>query len=141
MKTPFDDAKTMLLLVAKSLGQEMLDQVAFVGGCTTCLLITDELGLEFARYTDDVDLIVDIVGRIQWHRFQNVLRSKGFSESAEDTILCRMRLGELKVDFMPHDGSILGFTNRWYEQVSASMLPNAGPTLSRLTVMVLSTIT
>lgn len=25
-----------------------------------------------------------------------------------------MRLGDLKVDFMPEDETILGFTNRWY---------------------------
>lgn len=27
-----------------------------------------------------------------------------------------MRLGELKVDFMPDDETILGFSNRWYKQ-------------------------
>lgn len=26
-----------------------------------------------------------------------------------------MRLGDLKVDFMPDDAAILGFSNRWYE--------------------------
>lgn len=116
MITPFKDAKQMLLKVASALGQEMLDEVAFVGGCTTSLLLTDNFSLESARFTEDVDLIVGIVGRIEWHKFQKVLRSKGFSVSPEDTVLCRMRLGDLKVDFMPYDGEILGFTNRWYEQ-------------------------
>jgi predicted nucleotidyltransferase len=32
----------------------------------------------------------------------------------EDDVICRMRLGELKVDFMPDDENILGFSNRWY---------------------------
>lgn len=29
-------------------------------------------------------------------------------------MICRMRLGDLKVDFMPDDEGILGFSNRWY---------------------------
>jgi len=33
----------------------------------------------------------------------------------EDDVICRMRLGELKVDFMPDDKDILGFSNRWYK--------------------------
>ena len=32
----------------------------------------------------------------------------------EDDTICRMRLGDLKVDLMPDDENILGFTNRWY---------------------------
>lgn len=27
-----------------------------------------------------------------------------------------MRLGKLKVDFLPDDAAILGFTNRWYAE-------------------------
>lgn len=111
-----EEAKKMLLLVARALGQNLLDEVAFVGGCTTSLLITDEFSLESARFTDDVDVIVDIVGQLEWYKFQALLRDKGFAVSPEDEILCRMRLGGLKVDFMPQDGGILGFTNRWYEK-------------------------
>jgi len=115
MITPIQDAKNMLIEVANALGQDMLQKVAFVGGCTTSLLLTDDLSLEYVRLTEDVDLIVGIVGRIQWHKFEELLRSKGFSPSTEDGVLCRMRLDDLKVDFMPCDENILGFTNRWYE--------------------------
>ena len=118
-----EEAKKMLLLVARALGQNLLDDVAFVGGCTTSLLITDEFSLESARFTDDVDVIVDIVGRLEWYKFQSMLRDKGFAVSPEDEILCRMRLGGLKVDFMPQDGSILGFTNRWYEKALLTAEP------------------
>ncbi|MEX9908463.1 hypothetical protein AB7W14_05495 [Providencia rettgeri] len=34
--------KSMLLVVADALGEELLAQVVFVGGCTTGLLVTDE---------------------------------------------------------------------------------------------------
>ena len=38
----------------------------------------------------------------------------------EDEIICRLRLGDLKVDFMPDDEKILGFSNRWYQQALAN---------------------
>lgn len=116
-------ARKMLLMVATALGHDLLDEVAFVGGCTTSLLVTDEYSLETVRFTDDVDVIVAIVGQLEWYKFQSMLRSRGFTISPEDEILCRMRLGCLKVDFMPHDGNILGFTNRWYEQALATAEP------------------
>jgi hypothetical protein len=34
--------------------------------------------------------------------------------SPDDDVVCRMRLGSLKVDFMPDDETILGFSNRWH---------------------------
>src|ERR1700752_2887156 len=106
----------MLQTVAQSLGDDLRKRLVFVGGCTTALFITDEIVLEGVRATDDVDLIVDIVGHAQWAQLQEQLRLKGFSESPEDEVICRMRLGDLKVDFMPDDESILGFSNRWYAQ-------------------------
>jgi len=36
-----------------------------------------------------------------------------------------MRLGELKVDFMPDDAKILGFSNRWYAKGIATAVPCA----------------
>ena len=42
------------------------------------------------------------------------MRTKGFKESLHDDVICRMRLGELQVDFMPDDEEILGYSNRWY---------------------------
>jgi predicted nucleotidyltransferase len=109
-----DQLTTMLETVARALGDDLLARLAFVGGCTTGLFITDDFAKEEVRYTDDVDLIIDLVGYAGWAELMGQLREKGFSESMEDDVVCRMRLGELKVDFMPDDESILGFTNRWY---------------------------
>lgn len=72
-----EEARKMLLMVATALGQDLLEEVAFVGGCTTSLLVTDEFSLEAARFTDDVDVIVDIVGQLEWYKFQSILRNKG----------------------------------------------------------------
>lgn len=106
----------MLESVANALGSELRERMVFVGGCTTALFITDEITLEGVRATDDVDLIVNLAGRAEWPVLQEQLKQKGFAESMEDDVICRMRLGELKVDFMPDDEDIIGFSNRWYSK-------------------------
>lgn len=112
----FNLHKDMLLMVARALGPELLTKVAFVGGSTTGLLITDVMTKELIRYTDDVDLIISVVGYTGWHNFVEQLKPHGFKESMEDDVICRLRLGELKVDFMPDDPDVLGFENRWYKE-------------------------
>lgn len=106
----------MLETVAGALGDDLCNQMVFVGGCSTAILVTDEITLQEVRATDDVDLIVDLSGVGQWMHLQERLHKKGFTVSSEDEVICRMRLGNLKVDFMPDDPKILGFTNRWYEK-------------------------
>ncbi|MDP2778895.1 hypothetical protein [Devosia sp.] len=104
----------MLRTVAVALGDDLRKRLVFVGGCTTAAFITDPVTLEGVRATDDVDLIVDLAGYAAWTRLQHTLRERGFTEAPDDKVICRMRLGELRVDFMPDDPDILGFSNRWY---------------------------
>lgn len=109
----------MLQAVADALGADWLRQVAFVGGCTTALMISDAVSKEAVRFTDDVDLIIHVIGHAGWYAMSEILRGKGFCESPLDNVNCRMRLkragrDDLIVDFMPDDAKILGFTNRWY---------------------------
>jgi len=106
----------MLETVAEALGDDLCRQMVFVGGCSTAVLITDEITLQEVRATDDVDLIVGLTGMAQWMQLQETLSKKGFTVSEEDEVICRMRLGNLKVDFMPDDPDILGFSNRWYKE-------------------------
>lgn len=109
----------MLACVADALGPHLLEEMAFVGGCTTALMVTDRVSLEAVRFTEDVDLILHVVGFADWARKQKALKAAGFYMSHDDEIICRMRLpgptGQpLIVDFMPDDAKILGFSNRWY---------------------------
>ena len=104
----------MLKAVAAALGEDLRRRLVFVGGCTTALFITDPVTLEDVRATDDIDLIVDLTGQAEWAHLQEELRQRGFVEAADEEVICRMRLGPLKVDFMPDDENILGFSNRWY---------------------------
>lgn len=111
----YEQLELMLSAVANGLGDEILEQVAFVGGCVVGLLLTDEFTRQQVRATDDVDLIVDAVSYADYAKLQSVLRARGFKESMEDDVQCRWRLGELIVDVMPTDEKILGFSNRWYK--------------------------
>ena len=105
-----ETAKTMLAKVANALGESMLNDVAFVGGCTTGLWVTDEFSRQSIRFTDDVDLIVGVIGKAGWYKLRDQLIEAGFRESVDD-VSCRMRLDDLKVDFMPDDEDVLGFSN------------------------------
>jgi len=125
--TGFNLYQQMIETVAQALGEELLQQVAFVGGCTTGLLLTDAFTLEQVRYTDDVDLIVPVVSYAGWVRLQTLLGDRGFIEdNSEETVICRMLLGELKVDFMPA-GNTLGFSNPWYKDALATASPYTLP--------------
>ncbi|MCX7079548.1 MAG: hypothetical protein NTV76_09405 [Pseudomonas sp.] len=104
----------MLETVASALGETLREQVAFVGGCTTVLLITDEYTLESVRGTDDVDLVIHLAGTPDWYRLEEQLKPLGFKNTGQDNVTCRLRLGELKVDFMPTAEEVLGFSNTWF---------------------------
>ena len=110
--------KQMVGSVAEALGPELRAEVAFVGGCTTAFLLTDEFVLEQVRHTEDVDLIVHVMGHPGFHALQQALRAKGFKDMPLDPSgnapVCAMQLGDLRVDFMPDDPQVLGFSNRWY---------------------------
>ncbi|UIN20800.1 nucleotidyl transferase AbiEii/AbiGii toxin family protein [Herbaspirillum frisingense] len=114
--------KLMIEQVATALGPDMLQQMAFVGGCTTALLLTDEYAIEQVRHTDDVDLIVHLIGRAEWPAFREKILARGFREAINDNPICSFMLGALRVDFMPDEGGILGFTNRWYSEALESAI-------------------
>jgi hypothetical protein len=93
-----------------------IDQVAFVGGATIALWITDQAAPE-PRVTKDVDLVVEVASRADWYRFEERLRAHGLRNDSSSRVICRWRAGspgdELLVDLMPGDAAILGFENRW----------------------------
>ena len=97
-----------------SLLAPVLDELVFVGGCTTGIFVTDPAAAGI-RPTRDVDAIVDVTSYAQYTVLSERLRTLGL---AEDTLagapLCRWRRGDVIVDVMPTDASVLGFSNRWY---------------------------
>lgn len=106
----------LLTRVAAALG-ELRERLTFVGGCATALLITDPAA-DPVRATQDVDAIVAIVSLAEYHRLGSALRAKGFSQSvAEGEPPYRWTFASLKLDLIPTDPSVLGFSNRWYGAV------------------------
>lgn len=103
----------MIIHVAKHLG-DLKDKVVFVGGCTTGLFITDPAMPE-VRVTQDVDVIVEVASRMEYYKLENALRTKGFiQDMSENAPVCRWLVDAIKVDIMPTQEDILGFSNRWY---------------------------
>jgi hypothetical protein len=107
-----------LLAVVRALGA-LNEDVVFVGGMIGPLLVTDPAA-SAPRPTDDVDLIID-TNRAGYYAFGEKLRARGFRELSEPGApMCRWILGDLKVDVMPIDPAILGFTNVWYAGAHAA---------------------
>jgi hypothetical protein len=109
-----------LLKVAAKLLRPVLDELVFVGGCATGLLVSDEAAAE-VRPTFDVDAIVEITSYVEYTTFGERLHKLGFTEDAsEGAPICRWQHGQIKLDLMPLDEKILGFSNRWYKSAMDS---------------------
>jgi len=106
-----------LILIADALGN-LLPRVVFVGGCTTALLV-DEAAYSGVRQTEDVDVIVDISTYLEYQRFSEALKKRGFIEDTSGP-MCRWLYKKddaaAKLDVMSSDAKALGFTNRWYKE-------------------------
>lgn len=103
----------LLTRVAEALG-DLRQRLVFVGGCATALLITDPAAPS-VRATGDVDAIVAVVSLAEYHRLGNDLRQRGFSQPLDQADPpYRWTFAGLKLDVMPVDGAVLGFSNRWY---------------------------
>ena len=109
------DPNLRLLEEAAKLLEPVLDELVFVGGCTTGLLISDE-GAAGVRSTFDVDAIAEITSYADYIVFSERLRNLGFTEdTSEGAPLCRWQNRDTRLDLMPLDEAILGFSNRWYK--------------------------
>jgi predicted nucleotidyltransferase len=103
----------MIIAVARRLG-DLRDKVVFVGGCATGLFITDPAMPE-VRATQDVDVIVEVASRMAYYRLEEELRLRGFKQDmSENAPVCRWLVDQIKIDIMPTQEEILGFSNRWY---------------------------
>jgi len=117
----------ILMLALDQLG-ELADEMVFLGGCATGLLITDPAAPPI-RVTKDVDAIVQVVSQADYYQLSEKLRARGFKEDiSEDAPICRWVADKVVLDVMPTDTQILGFGNKWYapamENSDAMQLPN-----------------
>lgn len=72
--------------MARKLGP-LLSECAFVGGCTTALLVTDPAAAE-PRITYDVDVFVEVASYPEYARLSKRLRALGFSEDSSEGAPC-----------------------------------------------------
>jgi hypothetical protein len=92
----------------------LADEMVFLGGCATGLLITDPAAPPI-RTTQDVDAIVHVVSRAEYYQLAEKLRGKRFNEDSSDGApICRWLTDNVVLDVMPTDADILGFGHEWY---------------------------
>lgn len=99
--------------VASHLG-DLRERVVFVGGMVRGLLVTDP-AVAAVRPTVDVDIVVDVPSLVAHIAFSDELRRRGFREANEEGApICRWIIDDVRVDVMPVDPALLGFSNVWY---------------------------
>jgi len=102
--------------------------VVFVGGAVAELYADDPAASDI-RPTLDVDCVIELSSRTEHAKFEEKLRAKGFkNDISKNAPICRMIYNNIKVDIMPTDDAILGFSNKWYiegiENKIIKKLPN-----------------
>ena len=118
-----------LILLERAVVQlgDIADDMVFVGGCATGLLISDPAAPPI-RVTRDVDAIVQVVSRAGYYQLADKLRDKGFCEdTSDDAPICRWVTNDVILDVMPTDPNILNFGNAWYEQAALNAVKTELP--------------
>src|SRR5437016_4596709 len=90
---------------------ELGDTVVFVGGATVSLY-KDRPASE-TRFTDDVDILVELLQYADYANIEDQLRKKGFVNDIESGVICRYKINGIIVYVLPTNESILGFKNQW----------------------------
>lgn len=104
----------LLTSIANAMGT-LREQVVFVGGCATGLLITQPLVAD-ARATEDVDAIVEVASLVGYHALAGQLMALGFKQTmADNTPPFRWYWNGMQLGLVPLDEKVLGFANRWYK--------------------------
>ena len=114
MRRPANPNLEIMEIAVARLGA-LADEMVFLGGCATGLLVTDAAAPPI-RATKDVDAIAEVASLIEYHRLSKRLRDLGFSEDQSiDAPICRWQAGDILLDVMPTHSEILGFGNEWYQ--------------------------
>jgi hypothetical protein len=118
-------------IAAQALGP-MCEELVFLGGCSTALLITDS-GAPPVRATRDIDTLAEVGTAAEYYDLEKRLRQRGFEvDSSKDAPICRWVGHGILLDVMPTDERILGFGNIWYESAIASSDSYALPSGMRI---------
>lgn len=121
----------ILELVAHALGP-VCDEVVFVGGCATGLLLT-QARPDRIRITEDVEIVAQALTVRDYHAMERRVRAQGFSNDMRPGApICRWVYKNVTLDMMPTVKDILGFANRWYPLAIATAQPVTLPSGLRI---------
>ncbi len=114
---PQPEDNAVLMIVAERM-RPLLDDIVFVGGQVSSLLLTSHASTG-VRATYDVDVIVSATTRAEYATFEQSMRDLDFEHDMRDGApICRWVTPEgIAVDVMPAGQEVLGFSNKWYPRV------------------------
>lgn len=99
--------------IATALGP-LNEQVVYVGGAVISLYIDDPTA-DDVRPTKDLDLTMEIASLGALEALREELVSRGFTQSSEDSVVCRFRYEDVLVDVMATKAIGWAPGNRWFE--------------------------
>lgn len=124
----------MLQSIARALAP-LLHEVVFLGGATVALYLQDSAAPEI-RPTDDVDCLVELTSYAGYAALERRLRELGFAnDTSPKAPVCRWLYEGIKVDVMPSDASVLGFSNAWYADGIKHKVPHTLPDGQRIFIL------
>lgn len=89
---------------------------AFLGGALLSLLVTDHT-VDAIRVTKDVDVMMDIRTRSDYHKVDTLLEKIGFQHDIrDDAPICRWVFENVTVDVLPIREDVLGWSSKWFEE-------------------------
>ena len=106
--------RNVIKTVAKGLG-ELNQRVVYVGGAVVSIYINDPAA-DDVRPTKDIDISLEIASLTELEEIRQELRNKGFSQTAEEDVICRFRYRDIKVDVMSTREIGWAPANIWFEE-------------------------
>lgn len=95
--------------------KELPYEFAFLGGSVLSLLVTDPVA-DTIRVTKDVDVMMNIRTRKEYHQVDRLLEKLGFHhDTREDAPICRWIYEDVTVDVLPIREDVLGWNSKWFE--------------------------
>ena len=106
---------------------------AFLGGSVLTLLVTDK-SADAIRVTKDVDIVMSIRTRKEYHMADSELEFRGFRHATrEGAPICRWILDDVTVDVLPIREDVLGWKSKWFEEsLAAAEAVQVGSSLVRI---------
>ena len=91
-------------------------RLAFLGGSVLSILVTDKT-VDAIRVTKDVDIMMDIRTRGEYHQVDALLERLGFRhDTREDAPICRWIYDGVTVDILPIREDVLGWKSKWFAE-------------------------